>query len=151
IGTEPSFWQERLRRVEISRVSLDAVGMKGDLRPLRNDPTKFTLLSETIGSAVVFAYHFPSTFVPAPLFTERCDPLGIGGRRRRLSLLCKEPKLVFTALGCTQSLTCIRLAIPSGLILLRLEALLQSGRRRRLPPVGGCMLLGCTRGNREWP
>ena len=34
---EPSFGKERIWRVEVARVSMDAVRMKGELRPLRND------------------------------------------------------------------------------------------------------------------
>jgi hypothetical protein len=90
MAAEPSFWQERFWIVEVTRVTVDAVRVKGELCLFGDNPAyKWAewrrqsggLERERLSRLVVVSrtYSFPNTLVPLPLFTERCEPLGTGG------------------------------------------------------------------------
>ena len=61
---------------------MNAVRVKSDLRLFRNDPAQHVIpFKGRVGSdrSGNTTYRFPSTFVPLPFLTVRCDPLGTGG------------------------------------------------------------------------
>ncbi len=91
---EPSFRQERLGRVEVTPVPMNTVGVKGDLRLLRDDAAHKRIGQNLLGQSIRrrSPYSFPRTLVPLPFSTERCEPLGTGGWRRRVSLLLEWQK-----------------------------------------------------------
>ena len=91
---EPSLWKKHFGGVKVARIAVDAVGMKEDLRLLRDHPThRPQWISQNLLMVINVSTHkLPSTLAPFPLFTERCEPLGTGGWRRSASLLLEREK-----------------------------------------------------------
>ena len=79
ISAEPSFWQERIWFVEVSWVSMNAVRVKDKLSLFWNDPAQFLRVRPDQIIPARSTYRLPSTFVPLPFPTVRCEPPGTGG------------------------------------------------------------------------
>jgi len=88
---QPSLRQERPGRMEVTGVPMDAVGVKEELRLLRDHPAhrRQQVCQNYLGVRKGCRYRFPRILGPFPLFTDRCEPLGTGGWRRSASLLLK--------------------------------------------------------------